>query len=113
MITDFGSARRVRPMAIDRETQVVDNRETAADPSLKVTVCERDKTITITRSNFTLRWAAPEVLNEEDRAVSADIWSFGWVCYEASTALSSLLWLMLMGRVEGDDRQDTIRKYPE
>lgn len=87
VITDFGSARFVRKRP-DRPT---DSGEPASEQQpqglvLDVTVCESTNTITLTRSSFTLRWAAPEVLNDGYGGTEGDIWSFGWICYEVCTS---------------------------
>ncbi|KIO23970.1 hypothetical protein M407DRAFT_77474 [Tulasnella calospora MUT 4182] len=31
---------------------------------------------------WSLRWAAPEVMNGERPSLSSDIWAAGWVCWE-------------------------------
>ncbi|KIO33114.1 hypothetical protein M407DRAFT_43621, partial [Tulasnella calospora MUT 4182] len=60
LITDFGSARRA-------------------------TFCASTNTITLTGNEFTLRWAAPELLNDESPTVKVDIWALGWIAYEVMT----------------------------
>lgn len=89
MITDFGSARRIRQEPArtnldETEEQAETKLEDGPEPVLDATISEATNTITLTKSSFTLRWAAPEVLKDEDKGIEADIWSFGWVCYEAS-----------------------------
>lgn len=58
--------------------------EETQEAVLDATVFESTNTITLTKSGFTLRWAAPEVVMDEFKGIEADIWSFGWVCYEVS-----------------------------
>ncbi|KIO21758.1 hypothetical protein M407DRAFT_80000, partial [Tulasnella calospora MUT 4182] len=56
IITDFGSARRLTAKAT--------------------------KTMTLTGDKYTLRWAAPELLNGDPPGLWSDIWALGWVGYE-------------------------------
>ncbi|KAG8971533.1 Leucine-rich repeat serine/threonine-protein kinase 2 [Tulasnella sp. 425] len=44
--------------------------------------CTLSKTITLTGNIFTLRWAAPELLNEDHISIWSDIWALGWIAYE-------------------------------
>ncbi|KIO28298.1 hypothetical protein M407DRAFT_72038, partial [Tulasnella calospora MUT 4182] len=60
LLTDFGSARLLE---------------------LSIT----DTIITITGPAWTLRWAAPEVLDGELPDLPSDIWAFGWICWEIMT----------------------------
>ncbi|KIO16848.1 hypothetical protein M407DRAFT_85543, partial [Tulasnella calospora MUT 4182] len=55
-ITDFGSARRLS---------------------------QRDSNIQI--DQYTLRWAAPELLVEDQLSLWSDIWALGWIAYEVMT----------------------------
>ncbi|KIO33787.1 hypothetical protein M407DRAFT_65175, partial [Tulasnella calospora MUT 4182] len=57
VITDFGSARRLA--AVTRYP---------AKPT-----------------TYTLRWAAPELLNDNEPGLWSDIWSLGWIWYEVMT----------------------------
>ncbi|KIO33889.1 hypothetical protein M407DRAFT_49968, partial [Tulasnella calospora MUT 4182] len=61
VITDFGSARRL------------------------ATFCTSTNTITLTGTQYTLRWAAPELLQEDRSSLQTDIWALGWVAYEVMT----------------------------
>lgn len=40
--------------------------------------------ITLTGPVYTLRWAAPEVLEDEEFGLASDMWAFGWICWEVS-----------------------------
>ncbi|KIO33091.1 hypothetical protein M407DRAFT_37419, partial [Tulasnella calospora MUT 4182] len=64
VITDFGSAR---------------------PSSFEATLCTSTNTITLTGDRFTLRWAAPELLQEYPSSLQSDIWALGWVAYEVMT----------------------------
>ncbi|KIO23964.1 hypothetical protein M407DRAFT_77464, partial [Tulasnella calospora MUT 4182] len=41
--------------------------------------------LTLTGPAWSLRWAAPEVMNGERPGLSSDVWAAGWVCWEAMT----------------------------
>ncbi|KIO17264.1 hypothetical protein M407DRAFT_85170, partial [Tulasnella calospora MUT 4182] len=61
VITDFGSAR------------------TAAE------VAPSGDFITMTGPAWTVRWAAPELLEGDLPGLASDIWALGWICWEAVT----------------------------
>ncbi|KIO17840.1 hypothetical protein M407DRAFT_49961, partial [Tulasnella calospora MUT 4182] len=42
-------------------------------------------TITLTGSGYTLRWAAPELLQDDKPCLRSDIWALGWIAYEVMT----------------------------
>ncbi|KIO21577.1 hypothetical protein M407DRAFT_80252, partial [Tulasnella calospora MUT 4182] len=42
-------------------------------------------TLTLTGSTYTIRWAAPELLQDERPCLRSDIWALGWVAYEVMT----------------------------
>ncbi|KAG9026763.1 hypothetical protein FS837_004513, partial [Tulasnella sp. UAMH 9824] len=81
IITDFGSAHHpaVTSPRKDRE-RTADEPQPA--PSLEATLCPLTNTITLTCSKYTLRWAAPELLAEDDASPASDIWALGCVAYE-------------------------------
>ncbi|KIO23967.1 hypothetical protein M407DRAFT_50287, partial [Tulasnella calospora MUT 4182] len=60
VITDFGSARAISAP----EGEALDNDSGPA---------------------WSLRWAAPEVMNGKRPVLSSDIWAAGWVCWEVMT----------------------------
>lgn len=81
LITDFGSARRLTTENLDQ------GREPTESPSqagllLEVTFCSSTNTMTLTGDKYTLRWAAPELLNGDTPGLWSDIWALGWVAYE-------------------------------
>lgn len=83
IITDFGSARRCRSGIDEREQRPAPAQRTTADkPTLSVEFSQDSNTMTFTGTKYTLRWVAPEVLEEEDAGTAADIWSMAWVFYE-------------------------------
>ena len=49
-------------------------------------------TITLTSDKYTLRWAAPELLNDGEPSLACDIWALGWIAYEARLNLG-VTWL--------------------
>ncbi|KIO17069.1 hypothetical protein M407DRAFT_54135, partial [Tulasnella calospora MUT 4182] len=65
VITDFGSARRLASKA--------------------ATFCASTNTMTLTGNEYTLRWAAPELLMDEEPDLWSDIWALGWIFYEVMT----------------------------
>ncbi|KIO19628.1 hypothetical protein M407DRAFT_222560, partial [Tulasnella calospora MUT 4182] len=64
LITDFGSAQPITLEALFSATA---------------------STITLTGSSYTLRWAAPELLQDEKPCLRSDIWALGWIAYEVMT----------------------------
>ncbi|KIO22319.1 hypothetical protein M407DRAFT_79319, partial [Tulasnella calospora MUT 4182] len=67
VITDFGSARAV------------------SAPEDEVMSEEDGQQLTLTGPAWSLRWAAPEVVNGRRPGLSSDIWAAGWVCWEVMT----------------------------
>ncbi|KIO24863.1 hypothetical protein M407DRAFT_76396 [Tulasnella calospora MUT 4182] len=51
-----------------------------------VTFCASTMTISLTGNNYTLRWAAPEVLKWDEAGLQSDIWALGWVAFEVMTS---------------------------
>ncbi|KAG9009970.1 hypothetical protein FRB90_008052 [Tulasnella sp. 427] len=88
VITDFGSARRLN---LAKHSSAVDGRP---DPPPPIVPVDQDESIqpvrvsteanrlTLTAENYTLRWAAPELLNGDRASLACDIWSLGWIAYE-------------------------------
>lgn len=82
VIIDFGSARSVESTS----------KEIAQPPDIdaisyvnldqpKVEVVPSGGTITLTAAQWTLRWAAPELLAGGVSDLMSDIWAFGWICW--------------------------------
>ncbi|KIO20742.1 hypothetical protein M407DRAFT_29636, partial [Tulasnella calospora MUT 4182] len=92
VITDFGSAR-----SIDSATEAVisgvnvakaatiQHKISTTIESLKAEVAASGEFITITGPAWTVRWAAPELLDGVLPGLESDIWAFGWICWEAVT----------------------------
>ncbi|KIO17340.1 hypothetical protein M407DRAFT_32991 [Tulasnella calospora MUT 4182] len=80
-ITDFGSARRLSK----HDPNINTHAESQAPPvhSPSVTFNTSTKTITLTGNKYTLRWAAPELLLNDQLSLWSDIWALGWIAYEA------------------------------
>ncbi|KAG8908567.1 hypothetical protein FRC01_007337, partial [Tulasnella sp. 417] len=92
VITDFGSARRFtnknpsRPSTDDVvESPLMGAAEDRDRSSIQATFCAADNTITLTNNNYTLRWAAPELLLDDEVSPCSDIWALGWIVYEVLT----------------------------
>ncbi|KAG9027661.1 hypothetical protein FS837_004196 [Tulasnella sp. UAMH 9824] len=90
LITDFGSARHLRTDEIaKRPKENEDKPQPAAHPNtgeeqitLEALFSATASTLTLTGSSYTLRWAAPELLQDERPCLRSDIWSLGWIAYE-------------------------------
>ncbi|KIO16499.1 hypothetical protein M407DRAFT_33856 [Tulasnella calospora MUT 4182] len=91
VLTDFGSARRIRRYpARDPSSPKVEEtpqREPSTGANLeqpRVEYSADTETLTLSAPGYTLRWAAPEVLADRP-GLPGDIWSFAWVCWEIMT----------------------------
>ncbi|KAG8912900.1 hypothetical protein FRC01_004840 [Tulasnella sp. 417] len=87
IITDLGSARSLD--CVREPTQrILPNpaRGTAhEDPKLRADIAASGASITLTGPAWTLRWAAPELLDGCLPSLASDIWAFGWICWEVLT----------------------------
>ncbi|KAG9030203.1 hypothetical protein FS837_003328 [Tulasnella sp. UAMH 9824] len=95
VITDFGSARSARSTS---ESTVEDVNTTktperqqkpavhahGAEP-IKAKVSASGDSIALTGPAWTVRWAAPELLADEEPSSASDVWALGWICWEAVT----------------------------
>ncbi|KIO33790.1 hypothetical protein M407DRAFT_17396 [Tulasnella calospora MUT 4182] len=85
VITDFGSARRLTKK--DPGTQVIVPETKAQQaPEFHATFCASTNTMTFTGNEYTLRWAAPELLMDDEPGLWSDIWSLGWIWYGVMTS---------------------------
>lgn len=90
MLADFGSA-RILPTgdgATDTNQEGIlneyprDGSTSGAVDFFQVEVDESATFVTITGPDWTVRWAAPELLDEGPTSLASDIWAFGWICWE-------------------------------
>ncbi|KAG9044038.1 hypothetical protein FS837_008853 [Tulasnella sp. UAMH 9824] len=92
VISDFGSARAVEagvegnlkgPRTVERATRQQPKATGVSAPdSLKAEVSVSGDFITMAGPAWTVRWAAPELLEGEPPSLESDIWAFGWICWE-------------------------------
>ncbi|KIO18792.1 hypothetical protein M407DRAFT_31537 [Tulasnella calospora MUT 4182] len=81
-ITDFGSARHLSRRDTNTQIKQDESQPCSAEP-LSANFCASTNTITLTGNKYTLRWAAPELLVEDQLSLWSDIWALGWIAYEA------------------------------
>ncbi|KAG9030182.1 hypothetical protein FS837_003346 [Tulasnella sp. UAMH 9824] len=84
VITDFGSAHHPTTKNLERKTKRA-RIDPQPAPSPEATFCPSTNTITLTHNKWTLRWAAPELLENDDASLASDVWAFGCVVYEVMT----------------------------
>ncbi|KAG8932156.1 hypothetical protein FRC01_000204 [Tulasnella sp. 417] len=93
LITDFGSARH---LGIDHGGKQQKENEHKPRPASHPATSEEQitlealfsataSTLTLTGSSYTLRWAAPELLQDDKPCLRSDIWALGWIAYEVMT----------------------------
>ncbi|KAG8911807.1 hypothetical protein FRC01_005515, partial [Tulasnella sp. 417] len=91
VITDFGSARiqteargfKVISSSPRRHTASSDWNLTGDDTRCpEVTVSLTNAQLTLTGPSWSFRWAAPEIMNEEEPCLASDIWALGWIAWE-------------------------------
>ncbi|KIO22942.1 hypothetical protein M407DRAFT_27587 [Tulasnella calospora MUT 4182] len=95
VITDFGSARAVDPAtegasngaSLAKATTTLHQAIVRAQMSgeLTIEIAPSGEFITMTGPAWTVRWAAPELLEGRFPGLSSDIWALGWICWEAVT----------------------------
>ncbi|KAG9013560.1 hypothetical protein FRB90_005915 [Tulasnella sp. 427] len=85
VITDFGSARVIED-AGSESISVLDEEQNTKNPeSPRVEFPDHGTTVTVTGPAWTLRWAAPELLNAKAPSLASDMWAFAWICWEVMT----------------------------
>ncbi|KAG9011342.1 hypothetical protein FRB90_007357 [Tulasnella sp. 427] len=92
IIRDFGSARKIDPNPKMKETKCATT-SALSDPSTRgqsfaspqVQIGECGTFMTLTGPIYTLRWAAPEILQDDGFSLASDIWAFAWICWEIMT----------------------------
>ncbi|KIO24750.1 hypothetical protein M407DRAFT_25898 [Tulasnella calospora MUT 4182] len=91
VITDFGSARSVDsategvPKGVSKGVRSRRPTRAPTIESLKAELTASGEFITMTGPAWTVRWAAPELLDGELPGLMSDIWAFGWICWETVT----------------------------
>ncbi|KIO23963.1 hypothetical protein M407DRAFT_26580 [Tulasnella calospora MUT 4182] len=89
VITDFGSARAIsapEDEALGNDSgQQGPGSPTTEQACAPIHVAAADNQLTLTGPAWSLRWAAPEVMNGKRPGLSSDIWAAGWVCWEMMT----------------------------
>ncbi|KAG8912887.1 hypothetical protein FRC01_004845, partial [Tulasnella sp. 417] len=91
IITDFGSARAIEDSdALQANKSTSDAQPPKADLKLdpespRIELADCGTSITVTGPAWTLRWAAPELLNAETPDLASDVWAFAWICWEVMT----------------------------
>lgn len=85
VITDFGSARRIPLSQGQTHAERVPERTSTEHMGFKSLHVEVTASgFTITGPAWTIRWAAPELLNGGSPTLATDVWAFGWICWEVS-----------------------------
>ncbi|KAG9047669.1 hypothetical protein FS837_001745 [Tulasnella sp. UAMH 9824] len=95
IITDFGSARAVG-LVEDDGAEGVRAAKPASTSSpaptgaqnaeaLSAEIAPSGEFITMTGPAWTVRWAAPELLDGYLPGLASDVWALGWICWEAVT----------------------------
>ncbi|KAG9048659.1 hypothetical protein FS837_012287 [Tulasnella sp. UAMH 9824] len=91
VITDFGSARVLRGApellanTLIHKAALADHDVPLLNHSAPVALSISDSELTLTGPSWSLRWAAPEVLNDEQPDLASDIWALGWIAWELIT----------------------------
>ncbi|KAG8910401.1 hypothetical protein FRC01_006350, partial [Tulasnella sp. 417] len=93
LITDFGSARHLGDDQVGAQRKEKGEKPPpATHPSndephitLEALFSATASTLTLTGSGYTLRWAAPELLQDDKPCLASDIWALGWIAYEVMT----------------------------
>ncbi|KAG8950570.1 copper transport protein ctr1 [Tulasnella sp. 424] len=113
VITDFGSARTMRPSKKNdltrpnAETPLLDLATIKSSEALKIEITTSHTELTLSGPAWSLRWAAPEVLAGGDPDLPSDIWAFGWVCWEESNHEPAIVFKVIRGQLPSalDDDQ--------
>lgn len=91
VITDFGSARPVystgEPMVGVDPVKVTNAQpkhpaEGRVRESLRAEISSSGEFVTVTGPDWSVRWAAPELLAGGVPELPSDIWALGWICWE-------------------------------
>lgn len=88
VITDFGSARTKQSDNATKEDSVSKDAKDDIFQELqppRISLNPSTLELTLTGPAFSLRWTAPEVLNNGTQDLPSDMWAIGWICWEVST----------------------------
>lgn len=90
LITDFGSA-RIKGNVVGSEEDALKQphevfngkiSEESRSPEAKFSTSRLE--LTLTGPGFSVRWTAPEVLDNGLPDLPSDMWAVGWICWEVS-----------------------------
>lgn len=85
VISDFGSARLTQQDDMFEELHDgvhLFSPTVATDRQPQIHVKEGDKSVSLSGPAWTLRWAAPELLEGAPPSLKSDVWALGWICWE-------------------------------
>ncbi|KIO18076.1 hypothetical protein M407DRAFT_32246 [Tulasnella calospora MUT 4182] len=94
LIIDFGSARHLRNDHVRKQAKESEDKPEPAthtiaagddQVTLQALFSATATTLTLTGNSYTIRWAAPELLQDENPCLRSDIWALGWIAYEVMT----------------------------
>lgn len=92
VITDFGSARIKESTDTTEAGSTSELPRDTANPGIaqlwtspKIEVNSSTLELTLTGPGYSLRWIAPEVLNNGVQDLPSDMWAVGWICWEILT----------------------------
>ncbi|KAG8923788.1 hypothetical protein FRC01_012328 [Tulasnella sp. 417] len=96
LITDFGSARvvdEVQPTVMYTSVRdfVKNSAPRQRHGSPRIDFTGSGMSLTLSGPVWTLRWAAPELLEGATPHLASDIWALGWICWEASPDSPSIM----------------------
>ncbi|KAG8986015.1 hypothetical protein FRB90_004274, partial [Tulasnella sp. 427] len=123
VIADFGSARVMRTAnelgigESDLPTEPTGEGETSQPSAWNIELSAGSSQLTLSGPGWTLRWAAPEILNGEKSGLASDVWALGWICWEIFTgnfpfsetnALGLITFKVVAGHLPSIDAQDQL-----
>lgn len=84
LLTDFGSARLMESKITPQKSFGSPNhcKNTGDQFFPQIEIDDSGAIVTLTGPAWTLRWAAPELLDGRLPSLKSDIWAFGWICWE-------------------------------
>ncbi|KIO18574.1 hypothetical protein M407DRAFT_31767 [Tulasnella calospora MUT 4182] len=90
ILTDFGSARSMENLLTPRKRFEINPQQLQGVQDRKVDSLHARMDgsgilVTLSGPAWTVRWAAPELLDGQSPNLASDIWAFGWICWETVT----------------------------